>query len=370
MSRDMPEPQRILLIRPSALGDVCRSVHVLVALREKWPNARIDWLVQDTFAEAIAPHPALTAHGGGPLLFPRKAFSKWWKPSVLPKFLRWLRELRRNRYDLVVDAQGLFRSGFFAWVTGSPRRVGFAGAPELAWLGYNEHVPAPSAEDAHTVDRMTRLALAATGKAWDAELTVPDCAAMRLYVRETDRAWARAIRNSSGEEIRWKIVVIAPTSRWAGKLWPGDRFAALAETLLTDGTASVGAIVVVGSASERAQCEPLLAMCAKEPRIVDLVGKTSIGQLMAVIERSSLVIGSDSAALHMAVGLERPIVGLFGPTRIETVGPYRRSGDVLQRLRPGDRLDHKDEASGRELMARITTDEVVSAALTRLRGPT
>ena len=152
------EPERILIIRPSALGDVCRTVPVLVSLKRRWPRARVDWVVQDSFTAAIDCHPDL----GRIVPFPRAQFDPWWRsPTAFAALMRWMGSLRRERYDLVLDCQGLLRSGIFARVTGAVRRIGYANAEELGWIGLNERVDAPMTE--HTVDRMLRLAGEATG---------------------------------------------------------------------------------------------------------------------------------------------------------------------------------------------------------------
>ena len=97
-----------------------------------------------------------------------------------------------------------------------------------------------------------------------------------------------------------------------------------------------------------------------------MIGKTSVGGLMALIERGGLFLGCDSAALHVAVGMSRPLVALYGPTRVDLVGPYRRELDVIQHLEQTDVLDHKDAASC-VIMQRIGVDEVADACLDRLR---
>jgi ADP-heptose:LPS heptosyltransferase len=178
---------------------------------------------------------------------------------------------------------------------------------------------------------------------------------MRLHAAENDAEWARA-RSGDG------CIVLAPTSRWPGKQWPAERFAAVARALRARGER----LVIVGSGSERGQIAPLLGATAGDTGVIDLIGGTSIGQLLAVIAASKLVIANDSAALHMAAGFDRPMIGLYGPTHVGLVGPYRREADVIQHIRPGDTLDHKDAGAGRLLMERITVDEVVSAAATRL----
>ena len=107
--RDGP---RVLIIRPSALGDVARSVPVLATLRRAMPNARIDWLVHEGFADAIRHHPALD----GVLPFPRKHFGALWRrPAAALDAAAWAADLRGRRYDIVFDFQGLARSGLFVW---------------------------------------------------------------------------------------------------------------------------------------------------------------------------------------------------------------------------------------------------------------
>ena len=121
-------PRRILLIRPSALGDVCRTVPVLVSLKRAFPGAEVDWLVQDSFAAAVAHHPDLN----GVVPFPRAALARWFsRPAVFRRAVEFLVDLGRRRYDMVIDCQGLLRSGLFTLATRAPVRVGYANAEEL-----------------------------------------------------------------------------------------------------------------------------------------------------------------------------------------------------------------------------------------------
>lgn len=341
-------PQRILIVRPSALGDVCKSVPVLASLRRAFPAARIDWLVQDAFADAIRHHPALSEV----VPFARRGLGDAWRRGNPGPSFAFLGDLRRRAYDLVFDVQGLARSGIFAWATRAPRRVGFADARELGWLGLNERCRVGA--DLHSVDRMLEL-LRAAG--------VEPVADMRLYTGEQDRAAVRADPALASR----RYALIAPTSRWTGKRWPAERFAHVAAALLERG---LDAAVVVGSAGERAQCLPLLELAARDARVVDRIGRTTVGGVMALTESSSLVIANDSAVLHMAVGFNRPIVALYGPTRVDKVGPYGRAADVLQHITPADRPDHKDDQAGRALMERIPAEEVVQRAVAVLEaGP-
>ncbi len=344
-------PGNILIIRPSALGDVCRTVPVLASLRRAFPAARIDWLVQDTFVDAIWHHPALTQA----IPFPRKQLGRdlrggrWWR------VLAWLQRLRSGaagRYDVVLDCQGLARSGLLTRFTGARQRAGYSDARELGWLGLNQRILAPAT--LHTVDRMLALVNG---------IGVEPVTDMRLYTGPQERAWAeRQARLWEGP--RSGYVVIAPTSRWPGKRWPQERLVGVAKGVLEGG---IGSVAVVGAETERDQCAGLLQLAGRDPRIADLVGKTTVGQLMAMVQGAALVVANDSAALHMAVGFDRPSIGLFGPTRTELVGPYqkhspRSAAVALQHIADGDWLDHKDEASGRALMERIQVAEVLDAA--------
>lgn len=344
----MHPPQRILIIRPSALGDVCRSVPVLVSLRRAYPAATIDWLVQDTFVDAVRHHPDLDSV----VPFPRGLLGRTSRRGNLFPSLRWMnaRLKPKRRYDLVIDAQGLFRSGLFAWWTGSGRRVGYSNAAELGGLFYTDRFRVD--RGGHAVDRMLALVGA---------LGVEPVRDMRLHADPDELAW---VGRQPWADAR--PVVLAPTSRWPGKQWPAERFADLAARLLGLGASH---IVIVGGPGEREQITPQLEWAGHEPRAIDLVGETSIARLMAVIARSSLVVANDSAALHMAVGFDRPLVALFGPTRVDLVGPYGRARDVIQHTRPGDRINHKDHASGREMMERIPVEQVVSACAPRLHPP-
>ncbi|MCA9283301.1 MAG: glycosyltransferase family 9 protein [Phycisphaerales bacterium] len=346
----MPDtpPDRILIIRPSALGDVCRSVPVLVSLKRAFPNAKIDWLVQDAFAPAVSAHPDLTT----PILFERQAVAvkRWCRADARHKLRALFETLKRNKYDLVIDCQGLGRSGFFSLVTGAKTRVGYANAAEFGWLGVNKRVEV--SREMHTVDRMLALVEA---------IGVKPFRDIRLYTPSEGQS------SPDNRLAGARYAVIAPTSRWEGKRWPADRFAELADALLASNL--VDTLAIVGGRHERDQCAPLIARAESDQRIVDLVGNTTIAQLMGVIERSSLVVANDSAALHMGVGFDRPIVALFGPTRIDRVGPYQRDADVIQPAAPPPSVSHKNTSAGLELMRRITTKQVIDASLSRLAEP-
>lgn len=339
-----PNAHRILLIRPSALGDVSRTVPVLASLRKAYPDARIDWMVQQGFEAVVEHHPDLS----NVVPFDRHGISRSLKRLNPMPYKELVRRLREPGYDLVIDAQGLLRTGWFSRTTGSGVRVGHADAREKGSIGYTHKIEMQ--KYMHTVDRMLGLVEA---------IGIEPVRDMRLY---TDPGERQAVATDARFADRY--VVFAPTSRWKSKQWPAGRFAELSKRILAEGLTD--RIVVVGGAGERKQCTDLLRLAKNRVKIIDLVGETSIARLMAIIERAQLVVANDSAALHIAVGLDRPIVALYGPTDIGLVGPYMHELDVIQHIEMGERLDHKDETLGPTMMRRITVHEVLEACALKL----
>ncbi len=341
----MTPPSRILIVRPSALGDVCRTVPVLATLRRAWPEAAIDWVVQSEFAAAIACHPALNET----IRFPRHDFGRWWRsPSAVLGLLRWLDDLRRRRYDLVFDCQGLGRSGVITWATRAGRRVGHRSARELGWLGCNVRHPAPPG--AHTVRRMMSLA---EGEGLE---PVYD---MRLYAAAEDLAWWAGFRRERGAAGA-PYAVLAPTSRWPSKRWPQSHWSALLGPLRERG---FGHVVLIGAPGEHDQVAGIIGAAAgagPDVMITDLVGRTGVGRILAIIAGADLVIANDSAPLHVAVGFARPCIGLYGPTDPARVGPWGAQDGVLRATSAGGRpVNFKDPRLGDSLMRLIDPAEVL-----------
>lgn len=327
-------PENVLIVRPSALGDVCRTVPVLVSLRRAWPDARIDWVVRDSLAPAVAAHPDLTEI----VPFPRSRFAgAWRRPAVAGEMVAWARALRRRRYDLVIDCQGLSRSGLITKLTGAPCRVGFRSARELAALAYTRRVDHDPA--AHTVDAMLAL-VAAVG--------VEPVKDLRLHVNDDDRRWWADRRAAGGLD---RYAVLAPTARWASKRWPTDRWRDLAAAMAGHGHER---LVIVGGPGEETQAAGIA------PEAMDLVGSITIGRTMAVIAAADVVVAHDSAPLHMAVGFDRPCVGLFGPTDPDIVGPYERPEAVVRPASAAPARSYRHRHVDDELMRRITVDDVLA----------
>src|SRR5882724_4454437 len=130
---------RILIIKPSSLGDVVHALPTVNRIRERFPDARIAWLINDTLAPLLDHSPIIDEL----IRFPRAEYAN---PAHAHHLLGFLRQLRARRFDLVIDLQGLFRSGLMTWATRAPRRIGRSDAREGARLAYTEIVTVPDSQ--------------------------------------------------------------------------------------------------------------------------------------------------------------------------------------------------------------------------------
>ena len=302
--------------------------------------------MQEEFAPVVQAHPALD----GVVPFPRSAWRGLWRrPDKLRSVGSFLRTLRRGRFDLVIDCQGLARSGAMALATGARRRVGDRAAREGARLTYTDAVSVP--KGVHEVDRMLAIAARAGAE--------PD-GAIDLHVPPDDVVrWTQHRRDLGLEE---RFVVLAPATRWPSKTWPAGCWSSLGRQLL-DIDASLR-LVLVGSPAERSVAGAVATgLHDVADRVIDLSGRTRIGELMALIEDAALTIASDSAPLHMAVGLGGRYLGLYGPTDPSVVGPWRGLDKIVVAPRdPGEHFDYRDASLGDSVMRRIGTGDVFERA--------
>src|SRR5947209_15498537 len=202
--------RRIALIKPSALGDIVHALPVLAALRQRFPAAHITWVVNRAYEPLLAGHPDLT----DTLPFDRGAFKTGVRAAIASS-LRFGAELRRRRFDLVIDLQGLLRTGLMCLASGAPTRIGFANAREGSRHTYTRRIRVPDADRLHAVDRYWRVVEALGAGHLPKRFHVPIPAA--------DREWAAA--ELAGLPRPWLAVAVG--ARWLTKRWPPAHFAGL-----------------------------------------------------------------------------------------------------------------------------------------------
>jgi heptosyltransferase I len=308
------EFRRILIIKPSSFGDVIHALPVLNGLRWRYPAARISWMVANSCAGLLEGQPVLDEV----IRFDRKRYGllgRSWRASL--EFIEFVRQLRARRFDLVVDLQGLFRSGFLAMISGARTRVGFANARELGWTFYSHRVEVPDPE-MHAVDRNYLFGI----MLGFADVPI----AFNLPIRDAARASARRLLSEHGLGEGQAYIVVGPGTRWETKQWPVEHFVAAVTAI---GNQTQLPIILTGMPEEREVAERIAA--GTSARVVNIVGKTSLPEMIALIAGAAAVLMHDSGPMHLATALGRPMLAIYGPTNPARTGPYGRA-DTVARL--------------------------------------
>lgn len=300
------QANRIALIKPSALGDVVHSLPFLNALRHRFPDARISWIINRSYQSLIDGHKSLDET----IPFDRGAMKGGWRKAARTS-LELARELRRRRFDLVVDLQGLARSGLMTLATGASRRIGLSTAREGAHLAYTDVVSIPDPNQRHAIDHYWCVAEALGVGDLPKRFDVP--------VRAEARAWAL-------EQLRdlprpWLAFGVG--ARWLTKRWPPQHFAMLARrTRESFG----GSAFFIGAPDEAPLAKQVIAQICGPWR--DFTGATSLQQLAGLLEAADVMISNDSGPLHLAAALGRPCIAPYTCTQVRRHGPYGQSGGV------------------------------------------
>jgi lipopolysaccharide heptosyltransferase I len=297
---------KILILKPSSLGDVIQALPVLRLLKLHYPRSEVYWWVDSRFAPLLENDPDLA----GLYRFDRR---RWGSPLNWGGLVQSIREMRARAFDLVIDLQALARSAAFAWLANGEFTLGLDDPREGAPGFYDAAVPRPSPRT-HAVE-------------WYLETL----RYLRVPVHDRfDWISARADVKRSIEE-KWpdngsRWIALAPGARWPNKRWPVASFGTLA-TLLAAARPDLRFAVVGGPEDAEIGRE----MEARLPEIcVNLAGKTSLPELVEWVRRADAVVSNDTGPMHVAAALGKPVWALFGPTDPARTGPYGQVQRVLR----------------------------------------
>jgi lipopolysaccharide heptosyltransferase I len=293
---------RILLIKPSSLGDIVHALPVVSAIKAQWPRSHLTWIVKRQWADLVE-----RAEGVDRV---------WPVDMTVGSWIREGRALRAQRFDLAIDLQGLFRSGILAWLSGAPTRIGFVNGREGSPWFYSDRVPVID-PDIHAVDRYLSV-VAALGA------SLPDKPRFGFRLREEDMATIREIAERRGFSVDRPWIAMNVGARWPTKRWPLTSFAAVLDQLYE---AQLSPVVVIGSADERPQMDSLKAL-ARSP-FIDLCGEIPLKCLPSLLSKATAMITNDSGPMHIAAALGIPVIAMFGPTSAVRTGPYGTGHHVL-----------------------------------------
>ncbi len=355
-------PRRLLIVRIGAMGDVLHAMPAVTALRELHPEWVIGWAIEPVWMELLqaqgdAQSPPRNSAGSEsqPLVdIPVQVRTRQWKRQPLSvstarDFAALRRKLREDRYDICVDMQGSIRSAIVGRMAEADVFAGSAKPRETpAAMFYKQKIELSTT---HVIEQGCELLGAAVGETLrPAKVTLPtDAAAER---------WCDALLAGAAQACRAAFALIAPTAGWGAKQWPAERYGAVAAAL-----AQAGFRVLVNASSPNDEAG--LRVVEASGGAATLV-PCSVGQMIALVRRAGIVIAGDTGPLHLAAALERPVVGLFGPTDPARNGPYSTNARVLRHS--SSQLDHSRLRETEKGLSQITVDEVVDAALGLLQA--
>ena len=294
----------ILLIKMSSMGDIFHSYPAITDLKRRHPEVNIHWVVEESFAEIASWHPGVTR------VIPIGA-RRWTKNKSLRNLreaLKWIRELRRTRYDMVIDAQGIFKSVVVAMLARKGAVHGYdedsiRRAPSSRFYNVRHH----TGKTGHAVEQVRQLFASVFG-----------------YSLAEKFSFGVGYHFEQIEKRAGKVVFIVGTT-WKSKMWATAHWKTLAGLALDEGCEVE---VIWGNESERAVAD---AIIAAHPAVTRSEERLSIREVAEKLVEASGVVGLDTGFSHLSGALETPTVALYGPTSPERLGLI---GDHARNLGP------------------------------------
>ena len=329
----MNEP-KFLVVRLGSLGDIVHTFPAVAALRESFPSGKLVWLTHPRWEELVA------AAGLADEIWEIET-------RASPSIRMTVQRIREERFSTAIDYQGLWKSATIPFLARVPRRIGFASGSVREFgvpLLYSERVEAIAR---HVADKNGQLSV----KAGAARPT----GHFSLSVPHDARTKVAAALKDNGID---KYVVLSPGGGWVSKCWPPERFGELARRLF--GEFGLRSVVNFGPGEEW-----LVA------RVVERAGAAAafphsgnFGQLMAVLQSAECVVAGDSGPMHLADGLGRRVIAIFGPTDPVRNGPYlgmHREGRAVVLRAENVESTYKREGSPHPSLFKITVEDVLAA---------
>lgn len=306
---------RILIIRLSSIGDVVHTLPAVGQIRRFLPHSVITWVAEQPSADLLMSCEWVD----NVIVFPRRRSGagraiRNFVPAAA-ETAAFLRTLRSQPYDLVIDFQGLAKSGAVTLAARGARKIGFSHAREGSRFVYNETAPAPDFFD-HGIERHLRMAQ---------YLGINDCTVdFPRFFSSHERQSVDRLLSAEGIGSKHPYVCFHPVARWVTKQWPVGKAACLCAAIVRR---TGHAVLLVG---DRKQFSRYDAICSRSAVAVrNFAGRTSLRELCCLIDGASLMVSMDSGPLHLACALGTPTVGLFGPTDPRRTGPFGRRASAV-----------------------------------------
>lgn len=332
-------PKKILIVKPSSLGDIVHSLPLLNAIKDRFPKAEIHWVVSKGLEDLLI---------GNPMVKKVWIINKdMWKrlsqiTSSIQEIRILLRSLRMERYDIVIDLQGLLRSGIITGATGCPVRIGFQEAREGSKFFYTFKIV--GGKNIHAVDRYLKIAefLGCDSKEKCFPFPLSFNSELKIENLKLDTDYA----------------IIAPGARWKTKRWLPERFGKLASLLPIK-------TVIIGARGEKGIAKDVVKY--SRGKSISLIGMTDIRSLIKLIRGARFIISNDSGPMHIASALNIPVFAIFGPTDPARTGPYGR-GHTIIRQELSCSPCFKKRCNGIECMKSLSVEKVYAIIKEKMYG--
>jgi heptosyltransferase I len=341
--------KRILIVKPSSLGDIVHTVPVVHAIKRVYPTAHVGWIIQRGFAGLIEGDPSVdepipinipsTSEPGSKL-------SAYWAAAygTFSTCLRLRQQFRNNPYDFVLDLHASFRGALLGKMNPNGIRIGLADAKELNTYFQNVLVH-PKPDKPHAVDK--NLLFCEIFK------IEPEPEDFRLRAGPEAHERVESFLKDCGIEDRSRLVYANPATRWETKHWHPHRWAELTDLLINELRADV---IFGGGAGDLDYINSILEKVSTKPVIA--AGRLNLQEAIALLEKSSLYVGVDSGPMHMAAFTGVRVCALFGPTDPAKVGPYGTGHVVIRNDKLSCLVCRKRRCETRECLYGITAETV------------
>jgi len=308
-------PQKILVLRLSAVGDVIRTLPAVKALKEHAPSASVTWIVEEPSQAFLESQPEVDSV----ILFPRKRWTKGIKSlgtvwQTIGEMREFIAGLRKRKFDVVLDFHGILKSGLLSFLSGSSKRIGYDRSSTKEWncLFSNVKVKLPKEK----MSRFERNFALLRGMG----LEVKDIN-YSLHIPPHDREYVASFLKSSATSLKRPLIAIHPGTSMKAffKRWPPDQYARLADRLVRELSASV---LFTWGAGELESVEGIRREMG-EPSLLGPKTET-LTQLAEVYRQCDLYVGGDTGPMHIASLMGIPAVVIYGPTDPVENEPFGR----------------------------------------------
>jgi heptosyltransferase-1 len=324
------DPKKILIILHGSIGDVTRALPLADSLRQGFPRAFLAWSVEPLSLPLLKDNPTIDEI----IVFDR---SRWWTT-----FGRFLARIRAEQFDLVLDLQRHFKSGFISRWSGAGQRIGFGrrDGKELNWLFNNRHIDTQGdtfSKLDHYMQFADYLGVLRAPLEWNFYLSAAE--------------WSAVENHLSGVRPRFAVLFVG--TRWESKNWFATQMARCVEILNHDHRLDV---VLLGGKEDQA----LALEAATKARVVvtNLVGRTSLREAIGIIDKAQLAVGPDTGLMHIAAAVRTPVISLWGATNPQRTGPYGFGDLVIQGQAPCVPCNRRRCSIGRVCMKSISVEQI------------